>query len=278
MPEPESIGVWTEIKLQIIQEYAAAYTTILKEQSWCRAYAYIDAFAGGGEFVSRENPERLIAGSPLNALNVPHKFTEYHFIDIDPVKIVQLNELVIRRTETVYTYLGDANQILSKEILPKFRYETFKRALCILDPYGVDIEWATIASIAKARTMDVFVNFPLMDINRNAALKKLETQDPQQGALLTKIWGDEFWKDLTYVEQTQLFEPPVLIKKIHANETLKRGFTERLKRVAGFAFVPEPILMRNTVGGPLYFLFFASHQQVAQTIAQDIFKKYRSIA
>jgi hypothetical protein len=40
MLEPEAIGRWTEIKLQIIREYAAAYTTILKEQPWCRSYAY----------------------------------------------------------------------------------------------------------------------------------------------------------------------------------------------------------------------------------------------
>ncbi len=278
MPEPESIGVWTEIKLQIIQEYAAAYTTILKEQSWCRAYAYIDAFAGEGEFVSREDRDRLIPGSPLNALNVPHKFTEYHFIDIDRDKIARLNYLVAGRPEVIHPYHGDANQVLPLEILPEFQYESFKRALCILDPYGVDIEWATIASIAKARTMDVFLNFPLMDINRNAALKKLETDDPQQGARLTKIWGDESWKDLAYVEQAQLFDAPILIKKIRGNETLKQGFLERLKKVAGFAFVPEPILMTNKIGGPLYYLFFASHRRVAQDIAQDIFRKYRGIA
>jgi hypothetical protein len=34
MLEPEAIGLGTEIKLQIIREYAAAYTTILKEQPW----------------------------------------------------------------------------------------------------------------------------------------------------------------------------------------------------------------------------------------------------
>src|SRR5216684_4202909 len=121
MLKPEAIGLWTEIKLQIIREYAAAYTTILKEQSWCRSYAYIDAFAGGGEFVSKEDRERLIPGSPLNALNVPNKFTEYHFIDIEPSKIDRLKELVAGRPETksIYFYHGDANRILPKKILPR---------------------------------------------------------------------------------------------------------------------------------------------------------------
>jgi three-Cys-motif partner protein len=216
----------------------------------------------------------------MNALNVPNKFPEYHFIDIEQSKIDRLRELTAERPEkkSIHFYVGDANQVLRKKIIPKFPYSSFKRALCILDPYGVDIEWATIASLAPIKTMDIFLNFPLMDINRNAALKKLETADPQQGARLTKIWGDESWKELAYVEQGQLFNAPVLIKKIRGNEILKQGFRERLKQKAGFSCVPEPILMSNTVGGSLYFLFFASQKQVAQNIAQHIFENYRELA
>ena len=216
----------------------------------------------------------------MNALNVPNKFTEYHFIDIERSKIERLKELTADRSEkkSIHFYVGDANQVLRKKIAPKFPYSSFKRALCILDPYGVDIEWATIASLAPIKTMDVFINFPLMDINRNAALKKLETADPQQGSRLTKIWGDESWKQLAYVEQGGLFNASVLIKKIRGNETLKQGFREGLKKKAGFSCVPDPILMTNTVGGPLYFLFFASQKQVAQNIAQYIFENYREIA
>jgi three-Cys-motif partner protein len=276
MAEPESIGNWTEIKLHIIKEYAAAYTRILKEQSWCRAYAYIDAFAGPGTFVSREARERTIPGSPLNALNVDGKFTEYHFIDIERSRIDSLKDLVAGRPDvgSIHFYVGDANEVLVSKVLPQFRYNSFRRALCILDPYGVDIEWSTIESIAGARTMDLFINFPLMDINRNAALKTLEVSNPIEGRRFTKLWGDQSWKRLAYVEQRRLFEESVLIKKIKANETIKNGFLARLREKAGFPFLAEPILMRNTAGGPLYFLFFASHQRVAQKIAQDIFEKW----
>ncbi len=275
MLKPEAIGLWTEIKLQIIREYAAAYTTILKEQSWCRSYAYIDAFAGGGGFVSKEDRERLIPGSPLNALNVANKFTEYHFIDIDPEKIERLKQLTADRPEfnTIHFYVGDANGKVAQEILPQFQYNSFKRALCILDPYGVDIEWTTIAAIGHIKTMDLYLNFPLMDINRNAARKVIELSDPNQGEKLTRIWGDDSWKELAYTVQERLFDEPILVK-IKGNETLKQGFMGRLKNKAGFSYVPEPILMRNQQGGPLYFLFFAAHKPVAQSIAQDIFHKW----
>lgn len=276
MDEPEAIGLWTEIKLQIIREYAAAYTTILKEKEWCRGYGYIDAFSGPGEFVSKEDRDRIILGSPINALNIEHKFTEYHFIDIDRSKLDHLQNLIAGRPErkVIHLHPGDANQILRQKIIPSFQYDLFKRALCILDPYGLDIEWQTIEAIGKTKTMDVFLNFPLMDINRNAALKILEASNPEEGMRLTKIWGDNSWKDLAYVEQHDLFSAPVLIKKGEGNEILKRGFQERLTKVAEFSFVPEPILMRNRVGGHLYFLFFASHQPVAKNIAKDILRKW----
>ena len=73
----------------------------------------------------------------------------------------------------VHFYVGDANEKLRAEILPNFPYNSFKRALCILDPYSVDIEWGTIAALASTKTMDTLINFPLRDINRNAALKKV---------------------------------------------------------------------------------------------------------
>ncbi len=275
MEELEAIGTWSEIKLQIIREYASAYTTILKEQPWCRGYAYIDAFAGGGQFVSKSDHDGLIIGSPLNALNIQNKFAEYHFIDIDPQKIDKLEELTADRPErgAIHFYTGDANMKVPQEILPNFQYDSFKRALCILDPYGVDIEWTTIAKIGQSKTMDVYLNFPLMDINRNAARRVIELSDPNQGEKLTRIWGDDPWKELAYTLQERLFDEPVLVK-IKGNETLKRSFMARLKNKAGFSYVPEPILMRNQQGGPLYFLFFSSHKPVAQEIAQYIFHKW----
>ena len=48
----DEIGEWSEIKLEIIKKYASAFTTIMKNQAWCQGYAYIDAFAGAGIYIS----------------------------------------------------------------------------------------------------------------------------------------------------------------------------------------------------------------------------------
>jgi hypothetical protein len=60
----DEIGPWSEIKLEIIEKYAAAYTKILSgQQRVIFKYEYIDGFCGAGEHISKslsENSNHLI--------------------------------------------------------------------------------------------------------------------------------------------------------------------------------------------------------------------------
>ena len=47
----DEIGYWSEIKLDIVKKYAAAYTTILARQE-CLSFSYVDGFAVFAEFQS----------------------------------------------------------------------------------------------------------------------------------------------------------------------------------------------------------------------------------
>ena len=81
--EFDEIGYWSEVKLEIIRKYAAAYSRILSRRPELH-HVYIDAFAGAGKHISRATRE-FVPGSPLNALNVEPPFREYHLIDLDRV-------------------------------------------------------------------------------------------------------------------------------------------------------------------------------------------------
>ena len=61
----DQIGYWLEMKLDIIREYAAAYSRILKKRSL--QHIYIDAFAGAGVDISKTSGE-FVPGSLTNAL------------------------------------------------------------------------------------------------------------------------------------------------------------------------------------------------------------------
>jgi three-Cys-motif partner protein len=78
----DEIGYWSEVKLDIVKNYAVAYSTILAAQQRPRLFhVYIDAFAGAGLHISKTRG-RLVPGSPLNALEVQPPFREYHCIDL----------------------------------------------------------------------------------------------------------------------------------------------------------------------------------------------------
>ncbi len=56
---------------------------------------------------------------------------------------------------------------------------------------------------------------------------------------------------------------------------MAEAFKLRLTKNAGFAYVANPIPMRNSKGAILYYLFFASQKPVAKKIVNAIFDKYR---
>ena len=60
------VGFWTEIKLQIVQDYANAYAQILQKQPFIKHVAYVDGFAGAGAHISKKSG-KIIEGSPARA-------------------------------------------------------------------------------------------------------------------------------------------------------------------------------------------------------------------
>jgi len=266
----DEIGVWSELKLEILRKYAAAYSTILSAQIKATLFhVYIDAFAGAGEHVSKATQE-LVPGSPLNALAVEPQFREFHLIDISQGKIDNLRELIGPR-KNVYIYHGDCNEILQKEVFPHVRYDQYRRGLCVLDPYGLHLNWNVIFTAGHMRSLDVFLNFPVQDMNRNVFWRHPEGVDQAQIRRMNLFWGDESWRSVVYETKWNLFKVP----EKEPNEVIADAFRRRLKEVAGFDRVPEPLAMQNSKGAILYYLFFASQNKTAEKIAREIFNKYR---
>lgn len=267
------IGNWSEIKLQIVKEYASAFSAVLTNQPYLK-HNYIDAFAGAGVHFSKSTKE-FILGSPLNALYVQPPFNKLYLIDLDGKKTEILRELT-GEYGNVHVYEGDANQILLEDIFPLVLYEDYERALCLLDPFGLHLDWNVLATAAKMRSVEIFLNFPTMDMNRNSLLRNFELIDSRDNERLTKFWGDESWKQAAYTESSQgsLFGDVEFEKE--PNDVIAEHFRTRLKTVAGFKFVPEPIPMRNSNGAIVYYLFFASQNETGYRIANHILNKYRS--
>jgi len=175
----------------------------------------------------------------------------------------------------VNIYEGDCNQILLNKVFPAIKYEQYKRALCLLDPYGLHLHWDVIFAAGQSKTIEIFLNFPVMDMNMNVLWDNPNKVDPFQAKRLTMFWGDESWKQAVYKKVNTLFGDVEEEKASNANEKIAAAFRERLKAVAGFQYVPEPIPMRNSRGATVYYLFFATPNKTADKIVVDIMNKYR---
>lgn len=230
----------------------------------------MDAFAGAGVHISKTTGS-FVPGSPLNALYVLPPFREFHLIDTDAKKVAGLRSLVGMRDDVVI-HEGDCNQVLLDKVFPRIRYEDYKRGLCILDPYGLDLQWKVIERAGKMGTLDIFINFPVQDMNRNVLWRVPEGVSSAQAQRMDSFWGDESWRDCAYQTTGNLFSFP----EKESNEAVAECFRKRLKEVANFQRVPPPLPMRNSKGATVYYLFFASQKDTAENIVVQIFDSFRS--
>ena len=191
--EYDEIGIWSEVKLAIVREYAAAYSKIMegtrRERFSRMRWIYIDAYAGPGYHLSKTTGA-TVEGSPLIALNTEPPFHEYHFIDTEPARAQQLRALAGDRQD-VYTYTQDCNTVLIRDVFPRAKYSDYRRAVCLLDPYNIDLTWEVIEAAGQSKSIEIFVNFMIMDINRNALRRNPSKSVKSKVEQMTRLWGDD---------------------------------------------------------------------------------------
>lgn len=267
----DEIGYWSEVKLEIVRKYAGAYSTILVRQPYIKGHLYIDGFAGAGTHVSKATGED-IPGSPVIALGTKPPFTELHFVDLDGSRVAELTRLA-KGDDRVRIHEGDCNTVLLRDVFPRCDYKAYRRALCLLDPYGLNIDWKVLETAGKMGSVEVFYNFMIMDANMNVFMKDPTKVTPDQAARMDAVWGDDTWRSAAYRKTADLFGE---LDEKTTNEEIAEAFRKRLQAVAGFKYVPEPMPMRNSKGAVVYYLYFASPSKTGAKIVSEIFSTYRN--
>ena len=212
----------------------------------------------------------MVRGSPLNALLVQPPFKEYHLIDLNGDKVDLLESRFGTRND-VYFYKGDCNHVLLEDVFPLVRFQDYRRGLCLLDPYKLTLAWEVIQKAGSMKSLELFINFPIHDINRTVLHHRPEKVSAANITRMNAFWGDESWREVAYEESQTLFG--VDLEKV-SNPRFAEAFRQRLKRVAGFKRVPEPLPMRNSKKSTVYYLFFASQKGTAEDIVRYIFDKF----
>jgi three-Cys-motif partner protein len=279
----------TDDKLSRLRQYLAAYCTALKHQRF--VLVYVDAFAGSGDRThvlpalpllagADAEPQVLsVPGSARIALEIDPSFDVFVLIENDQQRYAQLEKL---RSEypnkKIHCHPGDANEAVQRlcRTLPwsgSAEIPRGMRAVVFLDPYGMEVSWDTVVSIAKTEAIDLWYFFPLMGLYRQAARDVVDIDDIKRLRLNT-ILGTTDWEDAWYSKpqiEYNLFDDPASSIRTADVNAIERYVKERL-RSAFKGDVLEPLRIRNERGAPLASLFFAvsNPNSRAVKVATDI--------
>lgn len=281
-------GIWTQRKLEVLEEYLQFYVTALKNTPF--TLHYVDAFAGtGNHSPSTEDGQTLLIpledfrGSVKTALEVTPAFGRYHFNDLDPVHFKELQQIQKDHPDKhIALYQQDANAFV-----PDFcaGLGSRDRAVLFLDPYSTQLDWETLKHVAASEKVDLWLLFPLSVILRMTPRDGTRIR-PEWGATLNRLLGTEEWQHALY--QTVETAPEMdLFGELNADLPSQRVNTQELgKWVTGklrerFAYVAEPITLASQ-GRPLFLFYFAVSNpseaawRLADKAARHIIKKIQS--
>jgi three-Cys-motif partner protein len=277
-------GLWTQQKLQVLEEYLRFYATALKNQGFTLHYA--DAFAGTGRHqpMQVDGQELLIPaedfrGSVITGLSVEPGFHRYHFNDLAHEHVKELEQIRAEypARDIRITNL-DANEFVSGFCAGLGRLD---RAVLLLDPYSTQLDWATLEHVKRSGKVDLWLLFPL-----SAVLRMTPTDGvmPEWKHTLDRLLGSNDWEQALYkpveaAPMNDLFDTPATIEpathRLNTRE-LQQWVTGRLKEL--FPFVAEPYLLKSR-RSPLFLFYFAVSntnpraQDLARRAANYIIRK-----
>lgn len=277
LPEEDGLptrvsGAWAKDKLFYLQKYVNTFETSMRGKPW-RRRIYIDLFSGPGKCLIQTNNEFLL-GSPLISLTTDHPFTDYFFVDVES-KNKEALETRSKGTKVsqdrIRCWVGDANkkvfEIVSeiKKIDEEYLVGTWSSLnLAFLDPEGFELEWNTVAELAKVSKMDLIIHYSQQGVKRmadRALASKKETA-------IDKFFGDTEWRKVYAKckdDPTGIHRPLIDYYK----SKLKDLGYEEVKDDEEVWVEP---LMKNRKNAPLYRLLFASKSQLGLKFWKDVTK------
>ena len=284
-------GNWTEIKLEAFEKYVYAYLSIMNKQKikyngWPLT-VYFDGFAGSGirESKLEQNEDNLFAdyftdeetqlykGAAERVLSLTQLFDYYFFIDNNKKAITNLKQKLSQLnlvSSNCYFISDDVNNQIAR--LSEF-LNSQKAALVLLDPFGMQIDWKSIELLKDSR-VDLWLLIPSGVIINRFLDKKGKFQFKEKLESYFGMSKEEIQKRFydTGTIETLFGSIDTMDKTNDSIAKIAEVYTERMKKV--FKYVSdEPLKLYNTKNVPIYHFVFASNNQTALRIANQIIEK-----
>ncbi len=241
-PEYPKAHPWTLKKLEFLKRYLPAF---VKATQKAISRHYVDGFAGPG--YNRQEDGTLVEGSPLLALR--HRFTSFFFVEKDNRSYTQLERNLRERNPSlsnIHLYRGDFNLFVD-DILQQIHSRA--PTLFFLDPFGLELKWATVEKIARREKADIFILISSSGANR------VKQNHPRT---LDEFFGDASWRGLRQKPGQSWFE------------AFTEAYRDRM-RALGLDGTKLVTVARNSNNAPMHVLAFHSKNEIALRIANSVF-------
>jgi three-Cys-motif partner protein len=281
-------GRHTDDKLTRLRAYLQAFTSALKHQGF--VLIYIDAFAGSGDrtdvipalpLLGGDNAEPQtvnVPGSARLAIEIIPPFDRLVLIENDLGRHAALDQLRAEFPERdIECPRRDANDVV-QDLCRRAPWRGSNvskgmRGVIFLDPYGMEVEWGTVETIAATRALDLWYFFPLMGLYRQAANDVIAI-DANKRARLNRVLGTDEWERAWYGTphgMTDLLDDPQTAIRTADVNAIERYVKSRLASIFKGA-VLDPLRIYHQQGAPIASLFFAvsNPSQKAVQVATDI--------
>ncbi len=278
-------GPWTERKLEAFSKYVWSYLTIMKKNDYWQTI-YFDGFAGSGtrektnktelyqQLSITEEEEKTYKGAAERVLGIKDLYFDYYyFIDKKEESLNKLKaklEPKFADKNIVYKH-GDANEHIIN--LAKSLKTKQYAALTFLDPFGMQIDWNSIAKLKETRS-DVWILVPTGVIVNRLLDKKGKLIFSEKLESFFGLSVEEI-RTFFYKEEKNLTlfgEESVITKVSEPIEKIAKLYCQRMKTIWKYV-TEEPLVLKNRNNSPIFHFIFASNNPNAKKIAKEIIQR-----
>jgi three-Cys-motif partner protein len=282
-------GKWTETKLDAFEKYVKAYLSIMSKYPYWKII-YFDGFAGSGER-KIENEELFSqlsidleelnvyqgAAERVVKIDIPITFDYYYFIDKNEESSNKLRDKIISNFPDKKESFVFRNSECDLQLRKLAEASKDKRknlaSLIFLDPFGMQISWDAIRELKGTRS-DVWILIPTGVIVNRLLDRKGELKSINKLQDFFGMTEEEIRKQFYKTEiKLNLFgeEENITHKVLDPINHIARIYKDNLKTI--WKHVTEvPLRLDNSVGTPIFHFVFASNNQNAVKIAQEVIK------
>lgn len=269
----QSWGFWTRSKLEILEDYLAAFLTASSFKA--SGAVYLDAFAGEGAGKDRLTDEEFdgsarIAVSATANNTTGFKFSLLRFVELNPARAADIQaqfraDFPGRDIEVVP---GDCNTEIPALLAALPADLAWHPTFAFLDPFGIELEWETIQALAdyKRHTKfkaELFMLFSSSAIMRIAG-KTPEAELRDAPAKLTALFGCADWQQIVEARRADR------ISGGQAREAFVNLMRWRLVHELGYKRT-HVLEFRNSSGTSLYHMVFVTDHEAGDRIMASLY-------